>query len=124
MGGRGSHFRTKLKERLRPSVWHGFGFITPVLSKKDKKHNKKLAKQLKPDTFHCRVSALLANKLYLTVARQDLKLDTDQYKHPVFLLCIAEGFFWDSEVIGVAFLEKFNPIKLPAAALILTMVCS
>lgn len=56
------------------------------------------------------------------ISGQDLETDTDQYEHPVFLCCIAEGLFWDLSGIGVLYHHKFNPIPLPAVALVLAMV--
>lgn len=96
---RSSNFRSKLKERLCAPVKYGYGVCTPVLTKADSKHNRKL-------THYC----------------QELEPDTDQYEHPVFIRCISEGLFWDLSTIGVTFYQLFNPLPRPAATLILTTV--
>jgi hypothetical protein len=123
MSRRGSNFRSKLKERLRPVVAFGLAFRNPAESSADRKYNKRLAKRLRSDTFHCRVGALFPLSLALTIPKQDLEPDTNQYEHPVFIRCIAEAFFWDSTAIGVVFHQKFRHVPLPAVALVLTTVC-
>ncbi|QRV93715.1 hypothetical protein RhiJN_21733 [Ceratobasidium sp. AG-Ba] len=66
------------------------------------------AKKLKPNVFHCK----------------NLVCDSDQFEHPEFINAISAGLFWDSESLGAVFQERFNPVPIPAVALILTMIQS
>ncbi|KAG9083639.1 hypothetical protein FRC06_004451 [Ceratobasidium sp. 370] len=101
MVGRASWVRGQIKDRIRAIVQYGFGFHNPAANRKDAKHNRRLAKKLGPT---------------------DLKPDTDQYEHPQFIRAIGAGLFWDSNSIGVIFRTQFNPIPVPAVALVLTMM--
>ncbi|KAG8700488.1 hypothetical protein FRC08_004666 [Ceratobasidium sp. 394] len=103
---RASWIRGKIKERIRAIVEYGYGFRSPSTNRGDVKHNRRLARKLKPSVFHCR----------------DLKTDTDQYEHPQLARAVRVGFFWDTDAIGMAFSAQFNPIPVPAVALILTMM--
>ncbi|KAG9121825.1 hypothetical protein FRC07_002056 [Ceratobasidium sp. 392] len=79
---------------------------TPGAATRDIKHNKRLAKKLKPNVFHCR----------------DLKANTDQYEHPEFIRAIGAALFWDSDSLGLKFRNLFKPVPVPAVALVLTMI--
>ncbi|KAG9088826.1 hypothetical protein FRC06_001829 [Ceratobasidium sp. 370] len=103
---RGSWIRGKIKERIYAIIEYGYGFRNPSTNRGDVKHNWRLARKLKPSVFHC----------------QDLKTNTDQYEHPQLARAIRVGFFWDADAIGMAFSALFNPIPVPAVALILTMM--
>ncbi|KAG9088842.1 hypothetical protein FRC06_001825, partial [Ceratobasidium sp. 370] len=65
-----------------------------------------LSSKLAPNIFHCK----------------DLKPNSDQYEHALFICAISAGLFWDPESIGVVYHTKFNPVPTPAAALVLTMM--
>ncbi|KAG8724615.1 hypothetical protein FRC09_016585 [Ceratobasidium sp. 395] len=106
MTRRASWVRGKVKERIRTVVQYGHGFRNPATCRSDVKHNKRLARKLQPNVFHC----------------LNLEPDTNQYEHPEFIRAIGAGLFWEEDAIGVVFREEFNPITLPAAALVLTMM--
>ncbi|KAG9090861.1 hypothetical protein FS749_000224 [Ceratobasidium sp. UAMH 11750] len=106
MTRRASWIRGKIRERIRAIIEYGYGFRNPPTNCGDVKHNRRLARKLKPSVFHCR----------------DLKTDSDQYEHPQLARAIMVGFFWDADAIGVAFSDRFNPIPVPAVALVLTMM--
>ncbi|KAG8717882.1 hypothetical protein FRC09_013539 [Ceratobasidium sp. 395] len=106
MTRRASWVRGKVKERIRTVVQYGHGFRNPATCHSDVKHNKRLARKLQPNVFHC----------------LNLEPDTNQYEHPEFIRAIGAGLFWEEDAIGVVFREEFNPITLPAAALVLTMM--
>ncbi|KAG9086234.1 hypothetical protein FRC06_003208 [Ceratobasidium sp. 370] len=106
MARRASWLRGKVKERIRAIIQYGFGFRNPAVNRKDVKHNRRLAEKLTPTVFHCR----------------DLQPNTGQYEHPEFIRAIGAGLFWDSEAIGLAYRDNFEPVPMPAAALILTMM--
>ncbi|QRV93060.1 LON domain serine protease [Ceratobasidium sp. AG-Ba] len=106
MTRRASWLRGEIKKQLWSGVEYGYGFRNPAVSRTDIKHNRRLAKKLKPQVFHCK----------------DLVFDTDQFEHPQFIRAIGAGLFWDSESLGVAFQDRFSPVPIPAVALILTMM--
>ncbi|QRV89203.1 hypothetical protein RhiJN_17221 [Ceratobasidium sp. AG-Ba] len=99
--------RGKIKERIRAIIQYGYGFRNPCIQRSDIKHNKRLAKKLKPHLFHCR-SLKPKNK--------------DQYEHPEFVRAICAALFWDSDAIGLVYNELLNPIPIPGVALVLTMM--
>ncbi|QRW10372.1 hypothetical protein RhiLY_09371 [Ceratobasidium sp. AG-Ba] len=103
---RASWLRGEIKKRVRAVVEHGYGFRHDAISRVDAKHNRRLAKKLKPNVFHCK----------------NLVSDTDQFEHPKFIQAIGAGLFWDSESLGALFQDRFNPVPMPAVALILTMM--
>ncbi|KAG8710722.1 hypothetical protein FRC08_016802 [Ceratobasidium sp. 394] len=103
---RASWLQTKVRERVEVIVQYGFGFRNPAVHRADIKHNRRLAEKLAPHVFHCK----------------ELKPNTDQYEHPVFIRAIGATLFWDPESIGVVYHDKFNPIPIPAVALVLTMM--
>lgn len=74
MSRRASNFRSKLKERLRPVVNFGYGFRTAADSNKDMKHNRRLVKTLRPDTFHTRVCPSHVYRLILIPPNRSLNL--------------------------------------------------
>lgn len=45
------------------------------------------------------------------------------YEHPAIEWAIAAALFHDEKSPGVKFSRHFNPMPLPAAAFVLTMVC-
>jgi hypothetical protein len=55
-----------MRERVRTVVEHVYGFINPALSRDDRLHNKRLFKQLWPDSFHCKVRSFTDNIIVLT----------------------------------------------------------
>ncbi|KAG8732171.1 hypothetical protein FRC10_001172 [Ceratobasidium sp. 414] len=103
---RASWLRTKVRERIKVIVQYGFEFRNPAIHRPDIKYNRRLAEKLAPNVFHCK----------------DLKPNTDQYEHPLFIRAICAGLFWDPESIGVVYHAKFKPVPIPAVALVLTMM--
>jgi hypothetical protein len=121
-----SWLRGEVKRRIRSIVQYGFGFRNPAISRADIKHNKRLAKKLGANVFHCRVSPISTDYSMVLTNPCHLKEhvpDTNYYEHPEFVRAIGAGLFWDPESLGVVFRERFEVIPLPAVALILTMVC-
>ncbi|QRW15416.1 LON domain serine protease [Ceratobasidium sp. AG-Ba] len=106
MTRRASWLRGEIKKRIRAGVEYGYGFRNPAVTRADIKHNKRLAKKLKPQVFHCK----------------NLVFDTDQFEHPEFIRAIGAGLFWDPDSLGVVFKDRFKPVPIPAAALVLTMM--
>ncbi|KAG8716752.1 hypothetical protein FRC08_008867 [Ceratobasidium sp. 394] len=98
---RASWLRTKVKERIQVIVQYGFGSQNPAVQRCDIKYNRRLAEKLGPHVFHCK----------------NLKPNTDQYEHPEFIRAIGAGLFWDPESIGAVYHTKFNPVPIPAVAL-------
>lgn len=49
--------------------------------------------------------------------------EIEPYEHPAIEWAIAAAVFHDNISPGVKFPRHFNPIPLPAAAFVLTMVC-
>ncbi|KAF8597529.1 hypothetical protein BDV93DRAFT_596573 [Ceratobasidium sp. AG-I] len=106
MTRRVSWLRGEVKKRIRVIVEYGHGFRNPATSRVDIKHNRRLAKKLGPEAFHCR----------------DLVPNTDHFEHPQFVRAIGAGLFWDPESLGVVFKDRFKVVPIPAVALILTMM--
>ncbi|KAF8596362.1 hypothetical protein BDV93DRAFT_66635 [Ceratobasidium sp. AG-I] len=106
MTRRVSWLRGEVKRRIRTIVQYGFGFRNPAVGRADIKHNKRLAKKLGANIFHCR----------------DHVPDSNYYEHPEFVRAIGAGLFWDPESLGVVFRTRFKVVPLPAVALILTMM--
>ncbi|KAG9088510.1 hypothetical protein FRC06_001992, partial [Ceratobasidium sp. 370] len=103
---RASWLRTKVRERVEVIVQYGFEFRNPAIQPSDIKYNRRLAERLAPNVFHCK----------------NLKPNTDQYEHPVFIRAISAALFWDPESIGIVYHPKFKPLPIPAVALVLTMM--
>ncbi|KAG8769800.1 hypothetical protein FRC12_004729 [Ceratobasidium sp. 428] len=106
MARRASWLQGEIRKRVRPIVEYGYGFRHNAVSRIDIKHNKRLAKKLKPTVFHCK----------------DLVTDTNQFEHPEFISAIGAGLFWDSESLGATFQDRFDPVPIPAVAMILTTI--
>ncbi|KAG8710622.1 hypothetical protein FRC08_016929 [Ceratobasidium sp. 394] len=106
MTRRASWIRTKVRERVEVVVQYAFGFRNPAIRRSDIKHNRRLAEKLAPNVFHCK----------------EHKPDANQYEHPAFIRAVCAVLFWDPASIGVVYHEKFNPVPIPAVALVLTMM--
>ena len=125
MTRRASWLRGEVKKRIRVIIQYGYGFRNPATSRADIKHNRRLAKKLGTNTFHCRVSPVLTNielDLWLYAPLKDLVPNANHFEHPEFVRAIGAGLFWDPESLGVVFRERFKIVPIPAVALILTMV--
>ncbi|QRW10717.1 hypothetical protein RhiLY_09716 [Ceratobasidium sp. AG-Ba] len=96
--------RYQAKVRIRPHIPSNYGFINPPRDAKDLKYNRKLAKDLLPNAFHCR----------------NLKTDVHPYEHPALAHCIAAAFFWAGDSVGMSFHKLFYPIPIPTVAMTLT----
>ncbi|KAG8703756.1 hypothetical protein FRC08_002654 [Ceratobasidium sp. 394] len=103
---RASWLRTKVRERVEVIVQYGFEFRNPAVRRSDIKHNRRLAEKLAPNVFHCK----------------NLKPNTDQYEHEVFIRAIGAALFWDPQSIGAVYHAKFKLLPIPAVALVLTMM--
>ncbi|KAG8695232.1 hypothetical protein FRC08_007952 [Ceratobasidium sp. 394] len=106
MTRRASWIRTKVRERVEVVVQYAFRFRNPAIQRSDIKHNRRLAEKLAPNVFHCK----------------EHKPDANQDKHPVFIRAVCAALFWDPASIGVVYHEKFNPVPIPAVALVLMMM--
>ncbi|KAG9082182.1 hypothetical protein FRC06_005184, partial [Ceratobasidium sp. 370] len=49
-----------------------------------------------------------------------LRTDVDQYEHPALEQCIAAAFFSGPESVSIVYHNKFQPIPIPAVAMVLT----
>ncbi|QRV91734.1 hypothetical protein RhiJN_19752 [Ceratobasidium sp. AG-Ba] len=101
---RGSCFRGNVMDRIRPEVCHLWPFIRTPHTPDDLKYNKRLAKRLLPNQFHCR----------------NTRTGEDPYEHPALQACINAALFWSLESVGVTFEECFRPLPLPSVAFVLT----
>ncbi|KAG9085705.1 hypothetical protein FRC06_003489, partial [Ceratobasidium sp. 370] len=100
-----SWFRGDLKVRVRPVVQHAYPFINPPRSSQDLLHNRELAKRILPNVFHCR----------------DINNPNDnQYEHLALSDCIATSFFWGPDSVGMIHRDRFQPVPIPAIAMVLT----
>ncbi|QRW11987.1 hypothetical protein RhiLY_10986 [Ceratobasidium sp. AG-Ba] len=101
---RGSCFRSHTMDRIRPEVCHLWPFIRTPHTPNDLLYNKRLAKRLLPNQFHCR----------------NTKTGEDPYEHPALQACINVALFWSPESIGASFDDRFRPLPLPSVAFVLT----
>ncbi|KAG9124669.1 hypothetical protein FRC07_010700 [Ceratobasidium sp. 392] len=99
-----SWVRGDIRGRVDPKVPINWGFVDPPRTSEDLLHNSQLAKSLLPDRFIFR----------------DPKTDTDPYEHPGLANCIAAGLFWGPESIALTNRNLFDPLPIPAIAMILT----
>lgn len=53
---------------------------------------------------------------------QDTKTREGPYKHPALSRAIAAAYFSGNKAMGVKYRDKFNPMPLPAVALVLTLI--
>ncbi|KAG8728409.1 hypothetical protein FRC10_005008, partial [Ceratobasidium sp. 414] len=101
-----SGLRTDVKKRIRELIIYLFEFVNPGSSVRLITANQRQFSRLYPNTFHCR----------------DLKTDTDQFEHLVFIRAICVAFFWNQDSFAVRDHEKFKVLPLPAVAFVLTMM--
>ncbi|KAG9082800.1 hypothetical protein FRC06_004856, partial [Ceratobasidium sp. 370] len=102
-----SWIRGEMKAQVRPVVPFVYPFINPPRTRQDLIHNRELADKLLPNAFHC--------------------IDTEkpnehQYEHPALRDCIAAAFFWAPDSVGMMYHKKFQPIPIPAVAMVLTVM--
>ncbi|KAG9084905.1 hypothetical protein FS749_004840 [Ceratobasidium sp. UAMH 11750] len=102
-----SWFRGETKVRVRPVIPFAYPFVNPPRTREDLVHNRELAEKLLPNAFHC---------LDINKPREH------QYEHPGLRDAIATAFFWAPDAIGPMYHQKFQPLPLPAVAMVLTIV--
>ncbi|KAG9094201.1 hypothetical protein FRC07_011343, partial [Ceratobasidium sp. 392] len=101
-----SWFRGEANKQVRTTIAVDYDFIDPPRTLNDLRYNHDLVKKLLPDAF-----------IY-----PNLKPDDHPYEHPAIPSAIAGAFFWAPGAIGMAQNTKFNPIPIPAVAMVLTMM--
>ncbi|KAG8712844.1 hypothetical protein FRC09_019400 [Ceratobasidium sp. 395] len=105
MSHRVSWVRGKLAERLRPGVETGYQLINPARTREDMEYNRRIVERALPNNFHC----------------PELEPEVNEYQHPALQKLVALAYFWAAESIGATYHDMFNPIPIPAFALVLTI---
>ncbi|QRV88283.1 LON domain serine protease [Ceratobasidium sp. AG-Ba] len=96
--------RGQAKARICPNIPSDYGFINPPRNAEDVRFNRKRAKSLLPNAFHCR----------------GLKTDVHPYEHEALSHCIASAFFWAADSMGMVYHHLFYPVPIPTVAMALT----
>lgn len=103
-----------------------YGFTKLVRTSEQAQTNRRLSRKLGSINFYCRVCSfvILCRGILTVLPRKDTKTGDDPYENPTISTAITTAYFSDTKALGVKFPKSFNPIPLPAVALVLTLVCS